>query len=349
MTTAPDAPLLQVRGLARRFGAVAAVREVGFDLQPGEILALIGPSGCGKSTTLRMIAGFEPPDAGEIHLRGRRIEGLAPERRGIGIVFQDYALFPHLTVAGNVGFAMPQVPRARRAAEARPFVEMVGLSGFESRFPDQLSGGQQQRVALARAFAARPDAILLDEPFSNLDAALRQTTRREIRSLLKASGVGAVFVTHDQEEALSFADRVCVMREGRIEQIGTPDEVYDRPATGFVASFLGRTNLVRAHARGGEVETPFGRAALRGTADGEVLLSIRPEHIRLTAATSEALSALVVEREFKGHDATLWVATPDGAQHLVHAPHGSPFRVGDRVAFELAVADLVPLAPDSEA
>jgi iron(III) transport system ATP-binding protein len=324
-----DTPLLSVRGLTRRFSDVLAVGDASFDVMPGEILALIGPSGCGKSTTLRLLAGFEAADAGEVTLSGRRIEGLAQERRGIGIVFQDYALFPHLTVSGNVEFALNALPRGERAEAARTFIAMVGLEGLEARYPDQLSGGQQQRVALARTFAARPTLILLDEPFSNLDASLRQATRREIRTMLKASGIGAVFVTHDQEEALSFADRVAVMRAGRIEQVGEPADVYYRPRNAFVAGFLGRTNLMRGTARGGEAQTPLGPVAIEGASEGDVLLSIRPEH--LTLAPAEGGDApRVLDREFKGHDMTYWIEA-GRETYQVDTDFTCVFRPGDRV------------------
>lgn len=322
-------PLLSVRGLTRRFGETLAVGDASFEVMPGEILALIGPSGCGKSTTLRLLAGFEAADRGEVSLSGRRIEALAPEQRGIGIVFQDYALFPHLTVAGNVEFALKALPRGERAAAAQTYIAMVGLEGLEERYPDQLSGGQQQRVALARTFAAQPALILLDEPFSNLDASLRHATRREIRIMLKRSGIGAVFVTHDQEEALSFADRVAVMRGGRIEQIGQPSDVYYRPCNAFVAGFLGRTNLMRGTARGGRAETPLGSIEIEGASEGSVLLSIRPEHLALAPAESgEGLR--VIDREFKGHDMTYWIeAGPQTYQ--VDTDFTCAFQPGDRV------------------
>lgn len=329
MTGDQTAPTLRVSGLSRRFGDVVAVKDASFEVEPGEILALIGPSGCGKSTTLRLLAGFEAPDRGEISLSGRRVETEPPERRGIGIVFQDYALFPHLTVLGNVAFALSNLPRAERAAAAAPFIAMVGLEGLEGRYPDQLSGGQQQRVALARTFAAQPALILLDEPFSNLDASLRQATRREIRAMLKATGIGAVFVTHDQEEALSFADRVCVMRAGVIEQTGGPAEVYYRPKTAFVAGFLGRTNLLKGTASGRTALTELGPVALEDAHEGEVLISLRPEHLSLVPA-GEGAAARVVDREFKGHDMTYWV-DGGGGRYQIDTDFTCPFGPGDAV------------------
>ncbi|MFT4150580.1 MAG: ABC transporter ATP-binding protein [Paracoccaceae bacterium] len=296
-----NAPLLSVRGLGKRFGAHAAVSDVSFDVAAGEILALIGPSGCGKTTTLRMIAGFEVPDAGEIVLNGRTVTSLVPERRGIGMVFQDYALFPHMTAAENVRFGVSD----GQAETAVRMLDLVGLSHLGGRYPDELSGGQQQRIALARSFAARPGLILLDEPFSNLDPILRAATRREIRQLLKSSGLGIVMVTHDQEEALSFADRIAVMDGGRVLQCGAAREVYDLPADRVVAGFLGRTNLIEGIADGMFCATELGRLDLARPATGPVTLSIRPERITLTPSERPDAGRIAAV-EFKGHDVTYW-------------------------------------------
>ncbi|MGV6875328.1 ABC transporter ATP-binding protein [Pseudochelatococcus sp. B33] len=322
--------LLTVSGLGKRFAPSPnwVVRDVGFTVEPGEIFALIGPSGCGKTTTLRMIAGFETADAGDILLNGRSVRALPPDQRGIGIVFQDYALFPHLTVAGNVGFGAGSLPRAERQALVESHLTMVGLAGMGERFPDELSGGQQQRVALARTFAARPRLILLDEPFSNLDATLRHSTRGEIREILKATGIGVVFVTHDQEEALSFADRIGVMRNGAIEQIGTPEEVYRRPRTRFVAEFLGRTNLVEAQADGHVASTPVGPVALGTQASGNVLLSLRPENIAMVA--DPAGPGKVIGRDFKGHDWT-YLVDVDGNRYQIDVMSGPSLAIGEKV------------------
>ncbi len=323
--------LLTVNGLSKNFGDVRAVVDAGFTVGKGEIVSLIGPSGCGKTTMLRMIAGFEQADKGEIELSGKAIATLPPEKRDIGIVFQDYALFPHLTVRDNITFAMLKVPKTGKAARATQLIGMLGLAGLEDRFPDQLSGGQQQRVALARSFAAEPRLLLLDEPFSNLDAALRQSTRREIRAILKATGLGVVFVTHDQEEALSFADKICVMRDGHIEQFGPPMQLYDRPASAFVATFLGRTNLLRAQAEGRYAVTPFGQIELDREAQGEALLSLRPEHLVLEPATNGLNDAVVAYREFKGHDITYWVQI-GGVSVQVDTDYKQRFNPGVRVS-----------------
>jgi ABC-type spermidine/putrescine transport systems, ATPase components len=322
--------LLKVTDISKTFGNVRAVKNASLDVRKGEIVALIGPSGCGKTTILRMIAGFETPDSGEILLQGNPVTSEPPEKRDIGIVFQDYALFPHLDVIDNVRFAMPKVSKTERDERAAQMLSMLGLSGFENRFPDQLSGGQQQRVALARSFAASPRLLLLDEPFSNLDAALRQNTRREIRAILKSTGIGVVFVTHDQEEALSFADRICVMREGQIEQFGVPMQIYDQPANDFVATFLGRTNLIETVADGRVARTPLGEIELDRDATGPVQLSLRPEHLMLAPVTEGCDAAVVAYREFKGHDITYWVQK-GGLTWQVDADYTHRFNPGARV------------------
>ena len=313
----PDAPeraadpIVRASGLLKRYAPVgpAAVDGLELEVHRGEVLCLLGPSGCGKTTLLRLVAGFERPDAGSIEVAGRVVataqRQVRPEQRRIGFVFQDFALFPHLTVSDNVAFGLrgPRAWRERRVAE---MLDLVGMSVFGSRFPHQLSGGQQQRVALARALAPEPHILLLDEPFSNLDASLRGTTRDEVRAILRRTGTTAVMVTHDQEEALSFGDRLAVMRFGRIEQLGRPEEVYFQPATAFVALFLGRTNLLRGVVEGGAALTPLGRVPLSGAAKGQAIVSLRPDHLELRPADGDAAPAgsvcvTVARREFKGH------------------------------------------------
>ncbi len=238
-------PGLRLRGLRKSFGDVIAVDGLDLDVPEGAICALLGPSGCGKTTTLRLIAGLEQPDAGTVEIGGEEVAGpgrsVPAERRRIGMVFQDYALFPHMDVAANVGYALGRRPDREKVAAA---LETVGLGGLGKRNPHQLSGGQQQRVALARALVAEPRALLLDEPFSNLDAGLRARVREEVREILAAQKLTSVFVTHDQEEALSVADVVAVVNEGRVEQVGTPEDVYSRPTTRWVAGFLGEIEVL---------------------------------------------------------------------------------------------------------
>ncbi|TVR83797.1 MAG: ABC transporter ATP-binding protein [Rhodospirillales bacterium] len=327
----PDV-LLAVRELTKRFPGVPrpAADALDFEVYRGEIFALLGPSGCGKTTTLRLIAGFERPDHGRVILDGHDITAKPPERRGIGIVFQDYALFPHLSVLDNVAFALRGRSRRQRREQALTWLEFVGLADCANRLPHALSGGQQQRVALARTLAAEPGIVLLDEPFSNLDTALRETTRLELRALLKAAGTSAVLVTHDQSEALSVADRIALMRHGSIEQIGTPEAVYRTPRTRFAAEFLGKTNLVTGQAAGPVADTAVGPVALNERATGEVLLSLRPEHLDLKDGRGKPGAATVVTREFRGHD-LFYRLDMDGRTFLALTDYRVLFEPGDRV------------------
>jgi iron(III) transport system ATP-binding protein len=332
-------------GVHKAFGPVKAVDGVNLDIAEGEICALLGPSGCGKTTMLRLLAGFEAPDAGCITLGGEIIAGgrtfLAPERRKVGMVFQDYALFPHLTVEGNVLYALGG--RAGRNADARARVaevlELVGLADLGRRQPHELSGGQQQRVALARALAGTPELVLLDEPFSGLDAALRARVRQEVRAILLAAGVTALFVTHDQEEALSLADRVAVMRDGRVEQLGTPEEVYGRPASRWVAEFLGEADVLPGTAEGGWVACELGRVPAEDVIAGDAEVLVRPESVALSlgpaAGGRTQLEAVVVEREFFGHDQLVHVELPSGRRLRSRSLSYPVWHPGDRVRVQL--------------
>ncbi len=294
--------MLELVGISKRFGDVTAVADFSLSVPHGELLALLGPSGCGKTTVLRIVAGLEKPDSGQVLLGGRDATPWPPERRGVGLVFQSYALFPHLSVAGNVAYGLRGAARWRRVRE---LLELVDLSGYERRKPHELSAGQQQRVALARALAPEPKVLLLDEPLSALDAALRKELRGELRALLKRMGMTALYVTHDQEEALALADRVAVMQEGRLEQVDVPEGLYNRPKTPFVASFLGRANLWpgRVLAADGDralVEVAGERIpAERGDAreGDEVLLFFRPEWVKVGEGP---LAAEVESAEYLG-------------------------------------------------
>ena len=337
-------PLLTVESITKRFAATPVVKDVSFSVYPGEIFALLGPSGCGKTTTLRVIAGFEIADAGTISMSGKTFANsethVPPESRGIGFVFQDYALFPHKNVLENVGFGLRKVSKKTRQERAFEVLDMVGLTDLHSRLPHHLSGGEQQRVALARAIIARPKLLLLDEPFSSLDPGLRQATREEVRSLLKAEGISAILVTHAQEEALSFAERLGVMKEGTLEQIGTPEAVYRQPKTAYVADFLGQTNFVEAHIKNGIAETPFGRVKVDSTDTTDALLSIRPECLEMIAPDSQhcpVKSGRIVGQEFKGHDFTYRVEV-DGKHYFVQTDYRCPFQIGDTVLLEAASA-----------
>lgn len=326
---------LDVQQITKRYhpAPTPAVSDASFHLDSGEIFGLVGPSGCGKTTTLRIIAGFEHPDSGDILLDGVSIRDLPPERRKIGFVFQDYALFPNRSVIGNVVFGLRGVDRRNRRRRAEELLELVGLEGEAERMPHELSGGQQQRVALARTLASNPELILLDEPFSNLDAALRETTRRDIRTLLKCADVSAILVTHDQEEALSFCDSVGVMHAGALEQVGRPEEIYLRPETSFVAQFLGRANLLRGTARGSVADTELGTIPIFPDSEGPVLLSLRPEHLGLSPLDSPegGSGGEVISREFRGHDVTFRVRY-GRIDYLAHTEYTGALTVGSRVS-----------------
>ena len=291
---------LVCRGLVKVFDGTVAVD--GFDLAvpTGALVALLGPSGCGKTTALRLIAGLERPGAGTIEVCGRLVAGdgtwVPPERRRVGMVFQEWALFPHLDVAANVAFGLDGDPSGRVAS----LLELARLDGLAHRMPHELSGGQQQRVALARALAPEPDLLLLDEPFSNLDAQLRAEVRAQVRDILTEIGATAVFVTHDQEEALSIADRVAVMVEGRVRQTGSPFEIYSAPIDARVARLVGQANLVPAAVTRGLARSAFGEVPAPGLPDGPCDLLVRPESIEITAAHGGG--ARIVDVEFYGHD-----------------------------------------------
>ena len=305
---------LTLAGISKRYGDLFAVDGLDLEVAPGSICALLGPSGCGKTTTLRLIAGLERPEAGRIALGGRDLNAngsfVPPERRRIGMVFQDYALFPHLDVAGNVGYGLGRSPNRARIAEV---LELVGLTSEAERSVHELSGGQQQRVALARALAPTPELVLLDEPFSNLDAGLRERLRSEVRQILHDAGVTALFVTHDQAEALSIAETVAVMNEGRLEQVGTPEEIYSRPSSRWVAGFLGEIEVVPGDAAAGRVECELGSLPAEREASGPVDVLVRPESVAIgLAGPPDAVEAEVVGRRFYGHDQVVRLRLPSG-------------------------------------
>ncbi|WP_197028187.1 ABC transporter ATP-binding protein [Bosea sp. 117] len=324
----------------KHFGAVKAVDGVYLSIAPGEFFAMLGPSGSGKTTCLRLIAGFEQPDAGHIEIFGETVEGLPPYRRAVNTVFQDYALFPHLSVGDNVayGLRVRGVGRAEREKLAREALAMVKLAGMETRRPAQLSGGQRQRVALARALVVRPKVLLLDEPLGALDLKLREEMQVELKGLQRALGLTFVFVTHDQGEALSMADRVAVFNEGRIVQVGPPEEVYERPATRFVAGFVGSANVLSA----AEAE------ALGGAARPS---SLRPEKIALlaegqeAAAGARAFEATVFDVSYQGPVRRITARTPAGIALAAVIPAGEAGALarGDRVRLAVPAAALQPM------
>ena len=330
-------PHLRVSHVTKRFGGVTAVDDVSFDVPKGAFATLLGPSGCGKTTTLRMIAGFYDPDSGDIEIGNRRVNDLPAHRRGTAMVFQDYALFPHMTVRDNVayGLRVAHVSASERERRVKETLAFVGLDGLDDRWPSQLSGGQQQRVAVARALVIEPQVLLLDEPLSNLDAKLREQLRVEMRILQRRLGMTFVYVTHDQEEALSLSDWIAVMNAGKVEQAGAPWEIYYHPRTAFLADFVGAVNLVPAkiaEVTDGAMTVTFGahRASVRRPDDvalapgQDVKLCVRPESFTIASASASgpggiALAGSIVRRAFLGDTMRYWVSV-DGREWIVDQP-----------------------------
>ena len=335
--TEPTGTAITCRDVSKRFDSIRALDGFMIDVENGLILSLLGPSGSGKTTALRVIAGFAIPDSGSVTIGGRVIVDqktfIPPEKRRVGMVFQDYALFPHMTVANNVGYGI----REGKAERVQRVLTLVGLLDMAERMPHELSGGEQQRVALARALAPRPDVILLDEPFSNLDATLRVRMRRDVRRILKWAGATAIFVTHDQEEALAMADTVAVMRKGTIIQAGTPEDVYRTPIDKWVAGFIGESEFVDGDASTGLVTTPLGAFPYSGRLRGPVDVMVRPEWIHLEP--DDEGSATVIDQEFYGHDQLVMIKFADGRSLKARVSSGPVFSSGDTV--EVGVDQIV--------
>jgi iron(III) transport system ATP-binding protein len=335
---------LRCRSLAKAFGSQMIVQDLSFAVSQGKLMALVGPSGCGKTTTLRLIAGFERPDSGAIEIDGQIVADdnmmMPPEKRRVGMVFQDYAIFPHLSVGRNIGFALGRRTEAReRIAQ---LLDFVGLPGQEEKMPHELSGGEQQRVSLARALSTGPAVLLLDEPFSNLDAALRSDVRAEVRSLLKQSGITAVFVTHDQEEALYLGDTVGVMRDGRLEQLDTPEAIFHRPQTRFVAEFLGQTDFLPGTAATGGISTLLGflPRAFSLPEGTTVEVAVRPDNVVLKA--DENGNGRIQSRQFTGMAYIYAIVLEDGT--LIHSrqPYTMIMSEGTVVSASLANGSDLP-------
>lgn len=337
--------ILHLDSVTKQFSRTAApaLSSVTLTLHQGELLGLLGPSGCGKTTLLRLIAGFEQPHAGSIKIAGAIVAGsgywVPPEKRSVGMVFQDYALFPHLSVAKNIAFGLQHTAGRSLAAvkkQVKEALALVGLEGMENRYPHQLSAGQQQRVALARALAPRPNLILLDEPLSNLDVQVSLRLRQELRDILKAAGISGVFVTHNQEEALSICDRVVVMCDGRVEQVGTPEELYQEPASRFVAEFVTQANFIPARRQGRVWETEIGCFALGSDLDflNQTELMIRQED--LTMHPDDAGDVIVRDRQFLGRERRYCLRTRSGRELIARTLAETALPVGTRVRISVA-------------
>ncbi len=341
---------LRLDRLSHDFGKLRAVDQVDIAVAPGEVVCLLGPSGCGKSTVLRLSAGLETLQQGRIWMRGDLVADAAtgrsvpPERRQVGLVFQDFALFPHLSVGANIAFGLADLAAGERQARVREALAQVGMLDYLNAYPHALSGGQQQRVALARALAPRPSVLLLDEPFSGLDARLREQIREDTLHLLKASGIATMLVTHDPEEAMFMADRIYLMRQGRVEQQGRPSDIYDRPVNAFVANFFSVVNELSVDVNAGQVETPFGFLPADGLQDGQTAqLVIRPEAIRFNGHDRAATiaGAVVEEVRFLGATALIRARLSTGAHRgrllaARAAGNGATPRQGEEVSLSLA-------------
>ncbi len=337
-------PMIRLEQVSKCYeGQVQAVTQLDLQIERGTLVALLGPSGCGKTTTLRLLAGLERPDQGSIWLGGQCVASsdvwVAPEHRQIGMVFQDYALFPHLSISDNIAFPLNQQPPTARRQRVQELLALVGLAGLERRYPHQLSGGQQQRVALARALAAHPLVVLLDEPFSNLDAALRKSTRAEVRRILKAATTTTLFVTHDQEEAFEVADLVAVMLHGRIAQVGTPRQIYLHPTTRELARFVGEACFMPATAHGTTAACVLGTVALTHPLDGQIELLVRPEAVQVQSVGREEASNAVIEQiEFNGAYQSLHLRCNDSTRLIARALPTQEYETGTRVRLWLEQA-----------
>ncbi|SEV98168.1 ABC transporter ATP-binding protein [Natrinema salifodinae] len=351
LTTAGEEPVresttgetvLELDGIAKRYGGEDVIGDLSLSVRDGEIMTLLGPSGCGKTTTLRLIAGLEKPDAGRVRLQGETVADdgrfVPPEERNVGVVFQDFALFPHLTARENVAFGLRDWDEADRDARVDDLLELVGLAEHGEHYPDELSGGQQQRIALARSLAPEPEMLLLDEPFSNLDVDLRVEMREEVRRIIKETGVTAISVTHDQEEALSISDRVAVMCDGDIEQVDTPQQVFQQPESRFVAGFLGHASFLSGDVHGDHVDTALGRVLrddVHGLAhqyDGTAVdLLVRPDDVTAYPAAEGEADGRVVYRRYLGPTVLYRVELDDGETIECMHNHSDRIDLDERV------------------
>ena len=355
---------VELQNITKSFGAFKAVHEADVTFEEGSFTTLLGPSGCGKTTILRMVSGLEAPTSGDILIGGKRINDVPIHKRNLGLVFQNYALFPHRTIAENIAFGLKyrDVPRSEVAKKVKDALDIVRLPGVEDRYPSQLSGGQQQRIAMARAIVIEPDVLLLDEPLSALDANLREEMRVELKAIQHRIGVTSIFVTHDQSEALAMSDKIIVMSAGRIEQIGAPEEVYNNPASEFVANFLGASNLMDVTVAGSDaatvmLEVPhFGKAPipaahatnLNGAAKGRLVVRAERLHLSDGAAPEGAISApgVVEAVDYQGQLARYFVRVGDTQLQVINMIEGHPFAQGAEVSVVLKPADCSVLATE---
>ena len=345
--------VLELDGLTREYGIETAVEEFSLSVDQGELLTLLGPSGCGKTTTLRMIAGLEQPTSGEVRISGETVadgsSAVPPEERNVGLVFQEFALFPHLTVGENITFGIDDWETEAQQQRLDELLALVDLDEHRDKYPEALSGGQQQRVALARSLAPEPDILLLDEPFSNLDVRLRIDMRQEVRRILKEAGVTAISVTHDQEEALSISDRVAIMNDGHLEQVGKPELVFENPESRFVASFLGRASFLTGRVRGDTVETELEQlktAQLNGPVDAydgaQIDILVRPDDLEALPASEATADGEVVHRQYNGPNFVYGVELEGGTtlrclhNHVETFDHGQPVSISITADHELA-------------
>lgn len=334
-TATVEHPIFQCQGVTKRFDGTTAVDDVSLTLESGEIMALVGPSGCGKTTFLRLVAGFDTPDSGTISLKGQVLAGpgrwVPPEARRVGMVFQDYALFPHLTVLQNVAYGLKGWAADARDRRAHEMLDVVRLTGFDERHPHQLSGGEQQRVALARSLAPHPLALLLDEPFSNLDPHLRWQLRSEVRDILRSSGVSAIYVTHDQDEALFLGDKVAVMDVGKVEQVSVPEEIFHHPSTRFVGRYLGIAHFISARATEDGLTTEMGtlQPQVSLSHGREVVVMVRPDDVAISP--SDGGTGRVTGQVFQGTHYLYAISLPSG--DVVHSlqHHTVQYKEGDAV------------------
>jgi iron(III) transport system ATP-binding protein len=352
MAETEDAPSLELQAVSKQYGVVAAVRNLHLRAGRGELITVIGPSGCGKSTTLRLVAGLERPTSGDIRIAGEVVAGSAwraPERRRVGLVFQDHALFPHLDVAANIAFGLHRLPGDRRRARTAEVLDLVRLSPLAGRYPHELSGGEQQRVALARALAPQPAVVLLDEPFSSLDETLRANVRADTVAVLREAETTAIFVTHDQTEALSISDRVLVMREGVVEQADTPVQVFESPATRFVASFMGDADFLPAHSNGAGLVCEIGivSTAPGWGPDEQVDVVLRPHEVAMQASSDGP--AEVVAVEYRGAFVLHTLRLASGRTVRSWQPHSVRHSIGTRVDVSLVPGEAPTLLVDDVA